>query len=192
MVFTESDYAELLGMYLGDGHIARMGRTHRLRIFLDSKYGGIIDDCEALLCRCFPGNRVGRQPSRDANMTIVGVYSGHLTCLFPQHGPGPKHARPLALESWQQEIIEANPWPLLRGLIRTDGCSFVNKTGNYAYPSYQFSNRSTVIKDLFIEACGRVGVRCRCNLNQARQLWDVRINQRASVALLDAHVGVKK
>ena len=33
-----ADYAELLGLYLGDGHITDMPRTQRLRIFLDAKY----------------------------------------------------------------------------------------------------------------------------------------------------------
>ena len=32
-----SDYAELLGLYLGDGHIAPLARTQRLRIFLDAR-----------------------------------------------------------------------------------------------------------------------------------------------------------
>ena len=192
MTFSGADYSELLGMYLGDGYIARMGRTHRMRIFLDRKYGEILDDCESLLRRCFPGNRVGRQESRDARMTIIGVYSGHLTCLFPQHGPGAKHNRSLALEPWQREIVDANPWPLIKGLTRTDGCSFVNRTGKYSYPSYHFSNRSTDIKDLYLEACAAVGVHCSCNLNQRRQLWEVRINRRPSVALMDEHVGVKR
>ena len=37
MVFTEPDYAELLGLYLGDGHIVRAGRSDRLRLFLDTR-----------------------------------------------------------------------------------------------------------------------------------------------------------
>ena len=36
--FSDSDYAELLGLYFGDGHIVRMGRTYRLRLFLDTAY----------------------------------------------------------------------------------------------------------------------------------------------------------
>lgn len=192
MAFEPEDYVELLAMYLGDGHIARMGRTYRLRIFLDSKYAGIVDDCQALLRRCFPSNNVGRQIARDANMIVLGVYSGHLPCLFPQLGPGPKHARSMQLEPWQQDLVDSHPWMLLKGLIRTDGCSFINRTGPYEYPSYCFANRSDDIKDLFLQGCEAVGVEYRSNLNQRRQLWEVRVNRRPSVALLDEHVGVKE
>ena len=54
MVFTKEDYAELLGLYLGDGHIVRTGRSDRLRLFLDTRYEGITADAQALLERCFP------------------------------------------------------------------------------------------------------------------------------------------
>ena len=52
--FTDDDYAELLGLYLGDGHIVRTSRADRLRIFLDTRYPGIVTDTRALLQRCFP------------------------------------------------------------------------------------------------------------------------------------------
>src|SRR4051794_16793955 len=37
-IFTDDDYALLLGLYLGDGCVSRMRRTYRLRIHLDIKY----------------------------------------------------------------------------------------------------------------------------------------------------------
>ena len=33
-------------------------------------------------------------------MTEVKSYSKHWPCLFPQHGPGRKHGRPIVLEEW--------------------------------------------------------------------------------------------
>ena len=36
--FTPDDYAELLGLYLGDGCISAGARTFRMRIALDAKY----------------------------------------------------------------------------------------------------------------------------------------------------------
>ena len=73
----------------------------------------------------------------DGGATVVlWVYSRHLSCLFPQHGPGKKHERRIVLEAWQQEIVEAAPWAFLRGCIRSDGCVFVNRTGRYEYLSY--------------------------------------------------------
>src|SRR5436190_22646011 len=39
-------YAYLLGLYLGDGTLARMRRdVYKLRVFLDTRYRGIIDEC---------------------------------------------------------------------------------------------------------------------------------------------------
>ena len=41
--FTAPDYAELLGLYLGDGHISRFARTERLRLHLDARYPTVVD-----------------------------------------------------------------------------------------------------------------------------------------------------
>jgi hypothetical protein len=153
IVFTPSDYAELLGLYLGDGYIARTGRSDRLRIYLDTRYSQIVADAQALLRRCFLGHRVGRFASAKGTTTILSLYSTHLACLFPQHGAGMKYERDIVLEDWQTAIVEDDPWKFLRGLIRSDGCVFVNRTGRYAYLSYEFSNRSAQIRELFMDAC---------------------------------------
>lgn len=169
-----------------------MARTHRLRIFLDSKYGLILEQSEALLRRSFPDNKVGRQLMYGGTMTILSLYSRHLLCLFPQHGPGYKHEREIRLEPWQVEATQSHPWSLLRGLIRSDGCSFINRTGPYEYLSFYFSNRSKDIARIFEQARRAVGVRFRSNHNDKRQLWEIRINRRESVALICEHVGVKR
>ena len=185
VVFTEPDYAELLGLYLGDGHIVRTGRSDRLRIFLDTRYEGITADAQALLERCFPSHRIGRFRTRKGTTTILSVYSTHLACLFPQHGPGLKHDRDIVLEAWQTEIVGNSPWAFLRGLIRSDGCVFVNRTGRYEYLCYEFSNRSEQIRGLFMDACDLVGV----NYRPYRRY--VRIYRRESVALMQQYVGLK-
>jgi hypothetical protein len=114
---------------------------------------------------------------------------------IPQHGPGKKHDRPIVLEPWQLEQVEEAPWLFIRGCIRTDGCCFINRTDvhrpvPYEYRSYEFSNKSKDIVDLFVAACERVGVFTRVNCS-ARGQWDVRINRRASVARMLEHVGLK-
>ena len=40
-----------------------------------------------------------------------------------------KHERRIILEPWQQDLVDAASWALLRGLIRSDGCVFINRTG---------------------------------------------------------------
>ena len=183
--FESAAYAELLGLYLGDGHILRIGRSLRLRLSLDARYPVIVEDARLLLARGFPANRVG-EVGRDAGHTrILSVDHRHLACLLPQHGPGKKHARPITLEPWQQAAVAEAPWRFLRGCIRSDGCAFVNRTGRYEYLSFDFSNRSSDILDLFVGACDHVGVQCR------RYERHVRIYRRNSVAALVEHVGLK-
>jgi hypothetical protein len=122
----------------------------------------------------------------------VSVYSSHLGCLIPQHGSGPKHLRSIELEPWQTEALAAAPWPFIRACIRTDGCVFVNRTGPYSYLSYDFTNMSEEIVSLFVGCCDRVGVETRVRQDARQGIWRVRINRRASVARMAAHVGVKR
>jgi hypothetical protein len=183
--FSDADYAELLGLYLGDGHIAQLARTQKLRISMDASYPRIIEETEALLRRCFPDNRVGRVTACGGSNVIPHVYHAHLACLFPQAGPGKKHERPIVLESWQRLVVTRAPWALLRGLIRSDGSVFVNRTGRYAYLSYDFGNLSADILDLFTDTCHSLG------LHPRRTRRSVRLNRREDVALLLEHVGRK-
>lgn len=198
MRFTAEDYAELLGLYLGDGCISTHPRTHRLRLALDAKYPVIIEDARDLLAQCFPMNRVDVVTNGlTGKLVNVSLYSCHLVCLFPQHGPGKKHKRPIVLEPWQERLLDRAPWAFLRGCIRSDGCAFINRTDihreePYEYLSYDFSNKSGDIVELFVGACDRVGVEYRATFNERRGLWHVRINRRASVALMLEHVGLKR
>jgi hypothetical protein len=183
--FADDDYAELLGLYLGDGHVSQGARAQRLRLSLDARYPTIVAETEALLRRCFPGNRVGRVLADGGSTIIPNVYHGHLACLFPQTGGGKKHLRRVVLEPWQEAIVARAPWALLRGLIRSDGCVFINRTGRYTYLSYQFGNLSQDILDLFAATCATLGLRPRRNAR------DVRLNRREDVARLLEHVGRK-
>jgi Homeodomain-like domain len=97
--FTPDDYAELLGLYLGDGHITRMARAERLRVMLDAKYAQIVADAADLLARIAPFNKVGRQFPHQGRMVTLHAYHAHWSCLLPQHGPGKKHERPIVLRA---------------------------------------------------------------------------------------------
>jgi hypothetical protein len=204
--FSDEDYAELLGLYLGDGCISKGGRTYCLRISLDVKYPMIVRETKELLERCFPANAVGSLLAGPRRTTaVVWVYSAHLPCLFPQHGPGKKHERPLVLEDWQWQVVSRAPWRFLRGCIRSDGCVFVNRTGRYDYLSYDFSNLSADLLRFFTRACELVGADYRLYEPRpglaARAGWtkagslrrgSVRINRRKSVELFVEHVGSKQ
>ena len=189
---SEFSYAYLLGLYLGDGSISQHHRgVFRLRIFLDRAYPAIIGECEAAMAILAPGNRVSTIRSEISNMDVPGAYSRHWPCLFPQHGPGMKHHRPIVLEDWQRAIIDEYPWRFLRGLIHSDGCRSMNTIKHpqktYSYPRYQFSNRSDDIRGLFCEYCDRVGVEWR-RMNR----WTISVARRDSVALTDRYIGPKR
>jgi hypothetical protein len=185
VLFDAADYAELLGLYLGDGHISAFPRTERMRLMLDAKYPVIVDEAAELLDRVVLDCKVGRQLVHDGHMVTLSAYFSHWSCLFPQHGAGKKHDRRIVLEPWQQRIVRAAPWAFLRGCIRSDGCVFINRTGKYAYESYDFFNKSRDILELFVSTCALVGVDCRVYAK------NVRIYRRPSVALMLEHVGRK-
>ena len=133
----------------------------------------------------FPENKVGVTFFKEGRVLVLHLYSRHLRCVFPQAGPGKKHRRRIVLADWQEDCIGAAPWALLRGLINSDGCSFINRTGPYEYLCYEFANHSQDILDLFCATCDRVAVEYR------RYAKCVRIYKRPSVALLKSQVGVK-
>lgn len=80
-------YVYLLGLYLGDGCISRGARdVFRLRIALDVKYGGIVEECASAMQAVVPWNKVHCQVT-PKNYVEVHAYSKSWPCLFPQHGP---------------------------------------------------------------------------------------------------------
>ncbi len=153
-----TSYVYLLGLYLGDGCISAHPRgVYKLRISLEAKYSGIIDQCSAAIEDVTPANKVNRRfcPQHCAE---VYAYSRSWPCLLPQHGVGKKHERRISLTHWQQALVDSAPEALLRGLIHSDGCRFQNTGRGWSAPRYSFSTLSDDIKDIFCEACGQFGV----------------------------------
>jgi hypothetical protein len=182
-------YAYLLALYLGDGHLARHRRgVYRLQIFLDERYPQIIDECAAAI-EAVIGKPAGRYPK--VGCIQVSSWSKQWPCLFPQHGPGPKHRRPIVLADWQQAIVDEHPELFLRRLVHSDGCRSMNtvkvRGRTYSYPRYTFCNASDDIRQMFCDACDTVGVEWR-RMN-AR---NISVARRASVARLDEFIGPKR
>ncbi|MBO8194596.1 helix-turn-helix domain-containing protein [Streptomyces oryzae] len=189
-------YSYLLGLYLGDGCISALARTHTLRIACADAWPGLIGACEQAMRAVRPQNKVFRvQRPGCVNVT---AYSNHWPCLFPQHGPGRKHQRHISLASWQQEIVDAHPWELIRGLVHSDGCRITNWTTRmvggqrkrYEYPRYFFANKSVGIIQLYCRTLDTLGVEWKSTLHN-RGGWNISVARRASVALMEVHVGAK-
>lgn len=180
-------------MYLGDGCISMHRRgVARLRIHLDLKYPGIVNECKQAIADHFPRNSVHLQPMSShytgkpaMTSVVVSSYSKAWTCLLPQHGPGRKHLRKIGLESWQTDLVEAQPGLFLRGLIHSDGCRFINTGRNWKHPRYGFSNRSDDIRRIFEDTCAVLGV------HTTRATYTVYVSRKTDVAVLDRQIGPK-
>ena len=156
---------------------ARRG-VWRLRITLDAKYPG-----DRSLAKASIVEVADRAAGETPRQGCVELYSDwkHWICVFPQHGPGPKHERRIALEPWQGRLVSSHPDAFLAGLIHSDGCRIVNRVKTYAYPRYFFSNVSADIRDLFVAACGLVAVDCR-----SAGIRNISVARRGSVDILES------
>ena len=184
-----SAYAALLGFYLGDGCLSQAPGYFSFRVSCDASYPRIIEDVTRLMARVRPGARIFHVQA--PGTVVVQSNWKHWPCLFPQHGPGRKHERRIALVPWQQEIVNAHPDQLVRGLIHSDGSRHINRIKHpkrtYEYVRYALSNRSDDIKRIFCEACDALGVQWRVMSRDS-----ISVARRASVARLDEFIGPKR
>jgi hypothetical protein len=187
-------YVHLLGLYLGDGTISEHRRcVYRLRISLDKKYPGIVDECAASIAATMPSSKVHRLLTR-SNCYSVSAYSRSWPCLFPQHGPGMKHTRPIYLANWQQALAERWPDQLLKGMIQSDGCRIINTgRGGWHHPRYAFSNVSTDVTSIFCSACDLLGLRWTASFPTVEtSAVSIYVSRKEDVARLDEFVGPKR
>jgi hypothetical protein len=191
-----AEYVYLLGLYLGDGCISEYRRrVFRLRIFLDLNYPLIVDECERAIQALMPENRINRTErfsnlvERDEPSNVeVSAFSKSWVCLFPQHGPGKKHARKIELTDWQDRLVARWPDQLLKGLIHSDGCRFINTgSNNWSCPRYVFNQKSDDIRAMFCHVCDLVGV--HWTQSGTRNIY---VSRKADVAHLDTFIGPKR
>jgi hypothetical protein len=190
---AEAAYAELLGWYLGDGHLS-LGRrgVYALSIINDARYVEDNARLKLLMRTVKPGSRPHARSVPGAVITTVSWK--HWTCLLPQHGPGRKHERPIVLEDWQRDVVEAHPAAFLRGLFHSDGCRVRNwarrtvagAPKRYDYPRWQFTNVSDDIRGLCCWALDLIDIPWRRSNAHV-----ISVSRRAAVARLDELIGLK-
>lgn len=188
-----AEYAYLLGLYLGDGHITLgRGGVYALSVFCCDGWPGLKALARDAMSAVLPSSRVCYVPR--TGCTAVKSYSKHWTCLLPQHGPGRKHRRRISLEPWQQEIVNEFPGAFVKGLFHSDGCRVTNRVRRrfagtdhwYEYPRYFFANESQDILALCGDALDRLGVSWRYSRRNT-----ISVAKREAVARLDEFVGPK-
>lgn len=183
---TPAAYAYLLGQYLGEGTIDQgKNGVYKIRFFCCSHYPGITGRVVATARAVLP-RKVSAAKVRTVNLVVVTSHSNQLPRLFPQHGPGRKHERPIVLVDWQEEIRRAHPERFLRGLIESDGCRTINRVNGGEYPRYVFADVSDDIRRLFTRTCDQLGV--PWTTANAR---NIAVSRRPDVAYLDSFIGPK-
>ncbi len=110
----------------------------------------------------------------------------HWPCLLPQHGPGKKHNRRIALEPWQQALVDQATEEFVIGLIHSDGCRVVANDRGVRSIRYHFSNRSEDIIGLFTAALDNLGIHWTRSTK-----YIVSIYRKADTARLDTFIGPK-
>ncbi|MFH9428972.1 helix-turn-helix domain-containing protein [Streptomyces sp. NPDC017615] len=189
-------YAYLLGLYLGDGHIVSKDKQHHLSVYCNATQTGLIAAAQDAMHRVMPLTSVSQRCK--PGCVEVKSYTQHWTCMFPQHGPGKKHERRITLEPWQQAIVDAHPWEFVRGLVHSDGCRITNWTTRmvggepkrYEYPRYFFTNVSDDIRRLYTDTLDTLGVEWT-HCTRHGNPYNISVARKASVALMDTHVGPK-
>jgi hypothetical protein len=132
-----------------------------------------------------PGQRAAIV-KRASQCAEVALYSKHWPCLLPQHGPGKKHTRRIALEPWQQALVDEATEEFILGLIHSDGCRVVANDRGVRSVRYHFSNRSEDILGLFTAALDAL------DIPWTRPDWHaIAIYRKAATARLDTFVGPK-
>src|SRR5262249_39120003 len=128
-------------------------RCFKLRVFMDSRYPGIIREVAEAMTAVMPTSIAGILPHSRHNFVEIRSHSNAWPCLFPQYGDGPKHRRKIELAPWQQALVDREPEAFVRGLIHSDGCRVMNRVvvdgKDYAYPRYFFTQVSKDIQELF-------------------------------------------
>jgi hypothetical protein len=190
---SESAYAYLLGLYLGDGYISRGRRdVFALWIACCDDWPGLTAAARRAMPDVMPAS--GIFCVHKPGCTMVTSTSKHWPCLFPQHGPGRKYTRKIELEAWQVVIVREYPGEFARGLFHSDGWRGVNRVRRrlpggdrwYEYPRYLFSNESEDILRLCSDALDQLGVAWQFSRRNA-----VSVARREAVARLDEFVGPK-
>jgi hypothetical protein len=186
-------YAYLLGLYLGDGCLTKSRKgVYALAVACCNNWPGLIGAAHSAMSAVMPYSSVFHVAQQGC--TSVNSWSKHWPCLFPQHGPGRKHERPIVLEQWQQAIVDEFPGDFARGLFHSDGCRFTNRVRRplaagdrwYEYPRYMFTNESADIRGLCGEALELLGVAWRYSRRNT-----ISVARREAVARLDEFVGPK-
>jgi len=156
-------YSYLLGLYFGDGHIARFERTKRLSVTLDVKYRTLNQLVERVFELLF-----GKAPKircrKNGNCIDITHSDCNIGLIFPHEGLGVKSKRKLELFEWQLNLID---WRMfVAGMFHSDGCYYRRPNTKLYY--YSFVNTSVDIIEMFQIGLTQIGVSFTTNFRKSK------------------------
>jgi hypothetical protein len=83
-------YAYLLGIYLGDGMISRVGRCFALRVYMDSRYATVIAEVVDAMRAVMPANLASVYPRQRHNCVVIIFLLQGVAVSLPAAWPRPK------------------------------------------------------------------------------------------------------
>lgn len=139
-----STFAELIGIYMGDGNLGHYPRCQYLRIYFNPRQKQYIEAVTNLLVKQF-GKNPYEKYRRDARVTFLEIslkdMSGYMG--FPT---GSKIRNKIRIPSWIR-ISNNYTKACLRGLFDTDGCIYITG-GKYRIINYTSHNYS-MLEDIY-------------------------------------------
>jgi hypothetical protein len=122
-----------------------------------------------------------RNPRRKSAEMAVNSYGVKWLRLFPQHGPGKKHTRPINPRSVATGAGRTLQVEFFKGCLDSEGSRSRRIVGGKNYPFYGFSNETEDITGMFKSVCDRLGIHytrpARNTISIARRADVARIDQ---------------
>lgn len=153
-----SDFAYLLGVFAGDGNLAKLPRTCKLVVSCSTDYPDLIEGYADLIQQ-LTGLTVKRtrkrEKGRDTNCIDVYVYSQHLPAMLGLPC-GAKVSSGFAVPDWIWHD-DAYARAFLRGLIETDGGVYRTSHNGGTFWYCAFTAKVPAVVDAFSKAVVQLG-----------------------------------
>jgi len=152
--YTE-DFAELVGIILGDGNIGR--RT--VQISVGTRYGELyIEYVKRLIARVLPEVKIGEYHKSDCNAVDLKIHSASFVRQLMEDGLkiGDKKENQISVPHWIEEN-EVYSLRCFRGLLDTDGSIYKNTRDGQIV--VEIKNNSRPLLQFSEEFCRRIGVK---------------------------------
>lgn len=165
-IALNQNYAELVGLILGDGHIDKHSRdrgdrhitSYYVSVTLHDEEIGLIRDTIGLFSQCLEKSP-NIENIKSAKAITLRVYGKEIVAALEETGlgAGNKVEKQVSVPEWIKRGDEELKTACLRGLVDTDGSVYVRSEDGYRV--VHFKNRSNPLLNDFSKLCEDIGVK---------------------------------